>query len=105
MRTHNIQFHEKIIKFPSIFISGAIGRKSLGLKKRVRINHGNEPSVFELLWFDSMNSISCVATSENVPSDIYARRRFKSACASAQSDQSLQCSSKETLNPRLSEMR
>ena len=34
-----------------------------------------------------------------------AQRRLKSACASAQSDQSLRCSHEETLNPCLSKMR
>ena len=41
----------------------------------------------------------------NVPSDIRAQRRFKSACASVQSDQSLRCPHEETLHPWLSKMR
>ena len=34
-----------------------------------------------------------------------AKRRLKSACASAQSDQSLRCSNEDPLHPRLSKMR
>ena len=32
MSTHNIQFHDQIRKFPSIFVFLTIGRISLGLK-------------------------------------------------------------------------
>ena len=39
---------------------------------------------------------------ENVPPDICAQRRHKSACASDQSDQSLRCPHEETLHPWLS---
>ena len=42
---------------------------------------------------------------ENVPSDLCAQRRLKSACASTQSDQSLRRPHEETLHPPLSEMR
>ena len=45
------------------------------------------------------------ATSENVPSNICAQRRLKSACASAQSDLSLQCPHEETLYLWLSKLR
>ena len=45
------------------------------------------------------------ATSENVRSDKCAQRRLRSACSSAQSDQSLRCPHEETLNPSLSKMR
>ena len=43
-------------------------------------------------------------TSENVPSDMCVKRRYKSACASAQSDQSLHYPHEETLHPWLSKM-
>ena len=36
-----------------------------------------------------------IATSENVPSHVYVQRRLKSACASAQCDQSLRCPHEE----------
>ena len=39
------------------------------------------------------------ATRENVPSEMCAKLRLRSACASAQSDQSLRCSHEETLHP------
>ena len=42
------------------------------------------------------------ATSENVPSDMCAQRRLRSACATAQADQSLRCPLKETLQAQLS---
>ena len=45
------------------------------------------------------------ATWENVPSNMCAQRRLKSACASAQSDQSLRCPHEETLYPWLSKLR
>ena len=45
------------------------------------------------------------ATCENVSSDLCALQRFKSACASAQFDQSLFCPHEETLHPWLSKMR
>ena len=41
-------------------------------------------------------------TRENVLSDICAQRRFKSACASAHSVQSLRCPHEESLHPWLS---
>ena len=37
MRTLNIQFHDKMTKFPVIF---ALLEKFLGTQKRVRISHG-----------------------------------------------------------------
>ena len=42
---------------------------------------------------------------ENEPSDIYALRRHRSSCASAQSDQSFHCPHEETLHSWLSKMR
>ena len=44
-------------------------------------------------------------TWENVPSDMCAQRRLRSACAFAQSDQSLRCSHEETSLFWLSKMR
>ena len=44
----------------------------------------------------------CAVTWENVPSDMCAQRRHKSACASAQSDQSPRRPHEETLHPWLS---
>ena len=43
--------------------------------------------------------------SEKVPSHMCAQRRLRSACASAQSDQSLRCPREESLHPWLSKMR
>ena len=40
-----------------------------------------------------------------IPSDMFAQRRLKKACASAHSDQSLCCPHVETLHPWLSKMR
>ena len=44
-------------------------------------------------------------TSENVPSDMCFRKRFRSACAFAPSDQSHCCLHEETLHPKLSKTR
>ena len=44
------------------------------------------------------------ATSGNVPSDKCAQRRLKSACACAQSDQSICCMHEDTLHPWLFKM-
>ena len=46
-----------------------------------------------------------VATSENVPLDIYTLVRLKLTCAFAQCDQSLHCPHEETLHPWLFKMR
>ena len=45
----------------------------------------------------SYNSVSETTMWEKVPSDMCAQRRLKSACASAQSDQSLRCPREENL--------
>ena len=47
----------------------------------------------------------CAAAWENVPSDMCAQQRLRSACASAQSDQSLRCPHEETSCPWRSKMR
>ena len=44
-------------------------------------------------------------TWENVPSDMCAQRRLKSACASVQSDQNRRCPHEETLHPWLYKLR
>ena len=46
-----------------------------------------------------------IATWKNVPSEMCAQWRLRSACASAQSAQSLRCQHIETLHPWLSKMR
>ena len=45
MSTHNIQFHDKIRKFPYIFL--AIGRILQGLKNECESSKVNKPSVCE----------------------------------------------------------
>ena len=40
MSTHNIQFHNKIRKFPSIFVYLSYWKNSIRTHKRVRISHG-----------------------------------------------------------------
>ena len=40
-----------------------------------------------------------------IPSEMYSERRFIPACTATQPDQSLSCTHKETLHPRLSKMR
>ena len=52
-----------------------------------------------------MDKNKSVAKGENLPSNICARRRLKSACPSAQSDHNLRCPHEETLHPWLSKMR
>ena len=49
MPTRNIQFYDKIRKFPKIFVFLSYRKNFVGTQKRVRISHENEPSVFELL--------------------------------------------------------
>ena len=57
MSTHNIHFHDKIRKFPYLF-SLAIGRISYRLKNVFELAVVNEPSVFVLLRFASVLTIS-----------------------------------------------
>ena len=40
MSTHNIQFHDKIRKFPLVFVFLRYRKNFVGTQKRVRINHG-----------------------------------------------------------------
>ena len=40
MTTHNIQFHDKIRKFPLVFVFLSYRKNFVGTQKRVRINHG-----------------------------------------------------------------
>ena len=40
MNTHNIQFHDKMRKFPKIFVSLSCQKNFIGNQKRVRISHG-----------------------------------------------------------------
>ena len=42
MRTHNIQFHDKIRKFPKIFVFLSYWKNFIGTQKRVRITHGKQ---------------------------------------------------------------
>ena len=50
-RQHNIQFHDKMRKFPSIFVFFH-ARTSWGLKNEFELAMVNEPSVFELSRFN-----------------------------------------------------
>ena len=52
MRTHNIQFHDKIRKFHKVFVFLSYGRILKGLKNKFKLATINEPSVFKLLKFD-----------------------------------------------------
>ena len=61
-----------------------------------------------LSYLDARQAVtdySWAAMRENVPSDMCVRRKLKSACASAQSDQSLRRPHERTLHPWLSKMR
>ena len=49
MSTHNIQFHDKIIKFHKIFVFLSYRKNYVGTKKQVQISHGEPAS--ELLRF------------------------------------------------------
>ena len=40
MSTHNIQFHDKIRKFPYIFVLLSYQKNFVGTQKRVQISHG-----------------------------------------------------------------
>ena len=51
MSTHIIQFHDKIRKFPYIFVFLGY-RKKKGLKNEFELAMVDEPSRFELLRFD-----------------------------------------------------
>ena len=52
MSTHNIQFHDKIRKFPKIFVFLSCRKNFVGAKNEFELAIVNEPSVFELLRFD-----------------------------------------------------
>ena len=71
--------------------------------KRTCLSCGSFPFVRSVYQEALFNVITIwAATWENVPSDMFTRHRLKSACASAQSDQGLQCPVEETLHPCLS---
>ena len=60
-----------------------------------------------LFWLDNLKKIKLVCPfpgKKNVLTDMYAQRRLKSACASAQSDQSLRRPYQESLHPWLSKV-
>ena len=40
MSTHNIQFHDKMRKFPYIFVFLSCRKNFIGTQKRVRMSHG-----------------------------------------------------------------
>ena len=40
MSTHNIQFYDKVRKFPEIFVFLSYRKNFVGTQKRVRISHG-----------------------------------------------------------------
>ena len=42
MSSHNIQFHDKIGKFPEIFVFWSYKKNFVGTQKRVRISHGKK---------------------------------------------------------------
>ena len=50
------------------------------------------------VWIIKKNKYNLSATWENIPADMCAKRRLKSACASAQFDQSLRCPREGTLH-------
>ena len=57
MSSHNVQFHDKIRKFPEIFVFLSYRRNFKGTQKT---SHGNEPSVFELFRCECNNIESMV---------------------------------------------
>ena len=71
-------------------------RETETLIKILVLLHNMADSYWISLW---------TVTLENIPFDMCAQRRLKSACASAQSDQNLCCPHEETLHPWLSRMR
>ena len=130
MSTHNINFHDKIRDFPwnilKYLFSSNYRKCFLGTEKRVRISHGKRAigvRVFEVSFiyllmcqstFWKKKTRSAVKSHEvhelihnlrNVPSDMCAQRRLGSACACAQSDQSICYPHEETLHACLSKMR
>ena len=56
MSAHNIQFHDKIRKFPYVFVFLSYRKNFLRTHKRFELAMVNEPSVFELLRFDCINT-------------------------------------------------
>ena len=59
MSTHNIQFHDKIRKFPQIFVFLSYRKKIVpGLKNEFQLDMIKEPSVFELLRFHCTCTVS-----------------------------------------------
>ena len=51
MSTLNIQFHDKMTKFPQIFVLLSYWKNFIGLKNEFELAMANEPSVFELPRF------------------------------------------------------
>ena len=53
MSTHNIQSHNKMRKFPTIFVFLSYRKNSVGTQNGVQISHVvNKPAVFEPSKFD-----------------------------------------------------
>ena len=52
MSTHNIQFHDKIRKFPQIFVFMSYRKNFVWTNNEFESSMVNEPSLFELLRFD-----------------------------------------------------
>ena len=74
MSTHNIQFHDKIRKFPLVFVFLSYRKNFVGTQKRVRINH-DKPLVFELLRFDCIRIttflVRIISVSEMILETVY----------------------------------
>ena len=52
MSTHNIQFHDKILKYPYIFVFTSYRKNFVGTKNEFKSAVVKKPSVFELLRFN-----------------------------------------------------
>ena len=65
MSTNNTQFHDKIGKFPLIFVSMSYSKNFIGIQKQVRISHGKR-AIGELLRFNCrLESVNDCYTAAN----------------------------------------
>ena len=89
------------VKKLTFLAESAPAQKTDNANMQVYIIPGTRPEKTSL---SHMYSYTRATMWEDIPSNIFAQRRLKSACACAQSDQNLRCPHEETLHLWLLEM-